>query len=210
MSLILYKFCCRFSPVFQCLDDDEGTQGERRQGKVKETVRESKNISVCNFCVCLIVSQSFFSSFHFVFGKRTAKDSFSGTKTASRVHVWHFSHFTSAFFYFYQKVIGFRKFLLFSSTNLSKISCSNFSSRDEEKKRINNCIFSVISGSVTASSQSIFVCALRLPYLISNMKQAREARRRNNRINFNDQWAFCISFFFKKKVTLHTRIQETN
>lgn len=51
--------------------------------------------------------------------------------------------------------------------------------------------------------RSIFVCTLRLPYLISNMKQARreekgEIRNSHNRINFNDQWAFAFLFSSKK------------
>lgn len=105
-------------------------------------------------------------------------------------------------------VIGFRTFLPFPSlsstrlTNLarlSKISClRDLSSRDRGEK-ITELIIA-FSGSRWLGH---FLCALRLPYLISNMKQPGERAAKNkkcahNRINFNDQWAFAFLFFLKK------------
>lgn len=145
------------------------------------------------------------------------------------VHVWHFSHFASTFFFRGQlsplpMVIGFRKFFAFLRQLLTNRSlkfhalCLRaiefFLPQPKHKNHwINNCISSAMGSRLRESEsqkqpKSIFFCVC-FEITIFNFKhetteRAMDGQRRiekcaHNRINFNDQWAFAFLFFSSKK-----------
>jgi hypothetical protein len=220
-----YKFCCRFSPAFRyverCVHKNlktfsvvfflrEGKQREKATKSRRERERETlavENISVRNFCVCLIVSQhisvgfktsavSFFSSLRFSYIWANSERFFSGLRSASCM----------AFFAFCHRLFSLRNGywiseILLLSTSLLFFSFASSSTVNESPKNfmvfgfsadhwINNCanilcfrvcwMLFFFSGSIAC----IFLCALRLPYLISNMKQRRRHPKKKKKSKF--------------------------
>lgn len=101
-----------------------------------------------------------------------------------------------------------------TNESLSKISCSETFHPEEEKKIGITELIIAFLGSL-AIRKALFVCFKITIFNFKHETTGEQQRRRikkcaHNRINFNDQWAFAFLFFLKKKVILHTRIQETN